>query len=166
MESKRQVGSSSSFTAELFGSKESSSSSSKGIFSSIFQPPSSVGGRNPTSSKVLEYWPKQRLEGSTWRHGMQAPVAESATYNIPNKDRNSVFHEERVEPCHLSSSLYYGGQDIYSRSSSTQSSTSYPIFKKDGGEDDPNGNNSQDASRGDWWQGTDILDEASGSLYY
>ena len=34
-------------------------------------------------------------------------------------------------------------------------------FKKDGGEDDPNGNNSQDASRGNWWQGTDILDEAS-----
>ncbi|XWS71633.1 hypothetical protein CRYUN_Cryun03dG0154800 [Craigia yunnanensis] len=114
-----------------------------------------VGGRNSSSSKVLESWPKQPLEGSTWRHGMQAPLAESATYNIANKDSNSVFREERVEPCHLSSSLYYGGQDIYSRSSSIQTS-SYPIFKKDGG-DDPNGNNSQDASRGNWWQG---------SLYY
>ncbi|XWS28774.1 hypothetical protein CRYUN_Cryun25bG0100000 [Craigia yunnanensis] len=159
MESKRKVGSSSSFTADLFGSKESSSSSSssKGIFSSIFSPPPTVGGRNSSSSKVLESWPKQPLEGSAWRHGMQAPLAESTTYNMPNKDRNSVFQEERVEPCHLSSSLYYGGQDIYSHSSSTQTSTSYPIFKKDGGEDDPNGNNSQDASRGNWWQG---------SLYY
>ncbi|XP_021279208.1 uncharacterized protein LOC110412893 [Herrania umbratica] len=157
MESKRQVGSSSSFTADLFGSKESSSSTSKGIFSSIFPPPSVAGGRNSSSFKVLESWPNQPLEGSAWRHGMQAPLAEGATYNTPNKERNSVFQEERAEPCHLSSSLYYGGQDIYSRSSSTQTSTSYPIFKKDGGEDDPNGNNSQDASRGNWWQG---------SLYY
>lgn len=157
MESKRQAGSSSSssFTADLFGSKDSSPS--KGIFSSIFPPPTTVGGRNSSSSKVLESWPKQPLEGSAWTHGMQAPLAGSATYNIPNKDRTSVFQEERVEPCHLSSSLYYGGQDIYSRSSSTQTSTSYPIFKKDGGEDDPNGSNSQDASRGNWWQG---------SLYY
>ncbi|XVF68855.1 hypothetical protein PTKIN_Ptkin11bG0034800 [Pterospermum kingtungense] len=162
MESKRKVGSSSSssssFTADLFGSKDSSSSSpSKGIFSSIFPPPPTVGGRSSSSSKVLESWPKQPLEGSAWTHGMQAPVSESATYNISNKDRNSFFHEERVEPCHLSSSLYYGGQDIYSGSSSTQTSTSYPIFKKDGGEDDPNGSNSQDVSRGNWWQG---------SLYY
>lgn len=28
-------------------------------------------------------------------------------------------------------------------------------FKKDGnGDDDPNGNNSNSASRGNWWQGT------------
>lgn len=113
---------------------------------------------------------------------------------IPNKDKNQIFQEERVEPCHLSSSLYYGGQDIYSNSSSTQTSGSYPVvslnqfihahnmtdnqydnsrgfdivtkcfavffkkqFKKD--EDDPNGNNSQGASRGNWWQGMIILSE-------
>lgn len=28
--------------------------------------------------------------------------------------------EDRVEPCHLSSSLYYGGQDVYSRSTTNQ----------------------------------------------
>ncbi|XVF19976.1 hypothetical protein REPUB_Repub11eG0157800 [Reevesia pubescens] len=136
-ESERQVGSSSSFTADLFGSKESSSSSSsKGIFSSIFPPPSSVEGRNSSGSKVLESWPKQPVEGSAWRHGMQAPLAEGSTYNIHNKDRNSVFQEERVEPCHLSSSLYYGGQDIYFRSSSTQTSTSYPIVSLDWSDSD------------------------------
>ncbi|XP_040973624.1 uncharacterized protein [Gossypium hirsutum] len=152
MESNKQIGTSSSFTAHLFGSKESSPSS-KGIFSSIFPPPSMVhvGGRNSSSSQVLESWPKQPLEGSDWRHGMQ--VAESATYTKANRDSNSVFQEERMEPFHLSSSLYYGGRDIYGHSSSTQASTSYPIFKKDG-EDDPNGSNSQDASTGNWWQGS------------
>ncbi|XWS74073.1 hypothetical protein CRYUN_Cryun02cG0184200 [Craigia yunnanensis] len=119
MESKRQVGSSSSFTADLFGSKESSSSS-KGIFSSIFQPPSSVGERNSSSSKVLESWPKQPLEGSAWRHGMQA------------------LRETNSKSTCLSTQI-----------------------KKDVGEDDPNGNNSEDASRGNWWQCTDIPDEAS-----
>ncbi|TYI73224.1 hypothetical protein E1A91_D07G116400v1 [Gossypium mustelinum] len=152
MESKKQNGSCSSFTAHLFGSKESSPSS-KGIFSSIFPPPSMVGGRNSSSSQVLESWPKQPLEGSDWRHGMQAPLAESATYTKANKDSNSVFQEERMEPFHLSSSLYYGGRDIYRHSSSTQTSTSYPIFKKDG-EHGPNGSNSQDASTGNWWQGS------------
>ncbi|OMO61973.1 hypothetical protein CCACVL1_23106 [Corchorus capsularis] len=52
MESKRQVGSSSSFIADLFGSKDSSSSTSKRIFSSIFAPPSTAGGRNSSSSKL------------------------------------------------------------------------------------------------------------------
>lgn len=50
---------------------------------------------------------------------------ESASCIIPNKDKNQIF-QERVEPCHLSSSLYYGGQDIYSNCSSTQTSASYP----------------------------------------
>ncbi|EOY33903.1 Uncharacterized protein TCM_041741 isoform 1 [Theobroma cacao] len=202
MESKRQVGSSSSFTADLFGSKESSSSTSKGIFSSIFPPPSMVytlshaGGCSCYGYRGREELLKlqgvrilaksvfRRFSLETWNASIGenkfqvyllvnsstfvsigaypqnfsvfTPLAEGATYNIPNKERNSVFQEERAEPCHLSSSLYYGGQDIYSRSSSTQTSTSYPIFKKDGGEDDPNGNNSQDASRGNWWQGTDV----------
>ncbi|KAK8550862.1 hypothetical protein V6N12_039545 [Hibiscus sabdariffa] len=66
METKRPVGSSSSFAADLFGSKESSSLSSKGVFSSIFPPPSSVWGRNSSGSKVLESWPKQPMQGSTY----------------------------------------------------------------------------------------------------
>jgi hypothetical protein len=65
--------------------------------------------------------------------------------------------EDRVEPCHLSSSLYYGGQDVYARSTTNQT---YPPVKNDrrrSGEDDANGQNPQDVSRGNWWQG---------SLYY
>lgn len=114
-----------------------------------------------------------------------------------------------MEPCHLSSSLYYGGQDGYSQAPSAGPSPPPPptvsilfffksiwiipkglsfavncdvyqtdqkvkvklivlLFfanslmtqlKKSGAEDDPNGNNSQTASRGNWWQGNNVMDE-------
>ncbi|CAE6249083.1 unnamed protein product [Arabidopsis lyrata] len=135
MEGKGRVGSSSStsssFTAELFGSKDPSPpSSSSGIFSTIFPHPSKGSGR----------------DGSNSKHGSQAQRRESLN-----------AQEDRVEPCHLSSSLYYGGQDVYSRSTTNQT---YPAVKNErrrSGEDDANGQNSQDVSRGNWWQG---------SLYY
>uniref|UniRef100_A0A1J3HV90 Uncharacterized protein n=1 Tax=Noccaea caerulescens TaxID=107243 RepID=A0A1J3HV90_NOCCA len=133
MESKRRVGtsSSSSFTTELFGSKDPSPpSSSSGIFSSIFPHPSKGVARDGPSSK----------------HGSQVQRKESLT-----------AQEDRVDPCHLSSSLYYGGQDVYSRSTTNQT---YPTVKNEhqrSGEHDANEQNSQDVSRGNWWQG---------SLYY
>ncbi|XP_010503302.1 PREDICTED: uncharacterized protein LOC104780496 isoform X2 [Camelina sativa] len=104
---KGQAGSSSSssFTAQLFGPKESTSSAN---FNSIFPPPSkSFQGtaRNILSSK----------------HGSLEKRKDSST-------------------CNLSSSIYYGGQEI----------------NKDQ-DRDKNDANSSDASRGDWWQG---------SLYY
>ncbi|KAL9294100.1 hypothetical protein AtEden1_Chr3g0201821 [Arabidopsis thaliana] len=77
MEGKGRVGSSSSssFTAQLFGPKEPSSSAN---FNSIF-PPSKGTARNILSSK----------------HGSLEQRKEAGT-------------------CNLSSSLYYGGQDVYS----------------------------------------------------
>ncbi|KAK9280542.1 hypothetical protein L1049_014234 [Liquidambar formosana] len=155
MEGKKCVGSSSSFTADLFGSKDPQQSpppsSSSGIFASIFPPPSTVLGRNSSSSEVIGSWQKQPSGNQEWNTKKGAPGMSSS---MPNKDRSSIFQGQRAEPCHLSSSLYYGGQDIYSHSPSPPTSESYPIFKKDGEEDDPNGNS---ASRGNWWQG---------SLYY
>ncbi|XP_010443673.1 PREDICTED: uncharacterized protein LOC104726504 [Camelina sativa] len=132
MEGKGRAGSStsSSFTAELFGSKDPSPpSSSSGIFSSIFPHPSKGVDR----------------DGSNSKHGSQAQRRESST------------GEDRVEPCHLSSSLYYGGQDVYSRSTTNQTYPAVKNERKRNGEDDANGQNSQDVSRGNWWQG---------SLYY
>ncbi|KAL5817067.1 hypothetical protein ACOSQ3_025445 [Xanthoceras sorbifolium] len=156
---KRQATSStsSSFT-DLFGSKEPLPSSSSGIFASMLSPPTIVG-RNYSNSEVRGSWQKQTPGNQAWntKQGTPALCTEGATCNTPSKDRSSMFQEERAEPCHLSSSLYYGGQDIYSNSPSCHAPGSYPIFKKDGGEDDPNGNNSTGASRGNWWQG---------SLYY
>ncbi|KAF2311913.1 hypothetical protein GH714_027326 [Hevea brasiliensis] len=117
-----------------------------------------VLGRKSSSSEVIGSWQKQPLENQGWntKQGAPAVTSEAASYNMPDENKNSIFMEERAEPCHLSSSLYYGGQDNYSQPPSSHSG-SYPMFKKDGGEDDPNGNNSNGASRGNWWQG---------SLYY
>ncbi|KAG2333422.1 hypothetical protein Bca52824_004602 [Brassica carinata] len=92
--------SSSSLTTELFGSKDPSPpSSSSGIFSSIFPHPSKGVAR----------------DGQSYKHGSQAQRRES-----------SKAQEDRVEPCNLSSSLYYGGQDVYSRSTTNQT---YPTVK-------------------------------------
>ncbi|MGI4421811.1 hypothetical protein ACR2V7_25510, partial [Klebsiella pneumoniae] len=77
--------------------------------------------------------------------------------NIMTHKERKIF-QERAEPCPLSSSLYYGGpEDMYIHSSSTPSLDSFPIFKKDAVEGDPNGSYLHSASRGNWWQG---------SLYY
>ncbi|XP_052311936.1 uncharacterized protein LOC7478740 isoform X1 [Populus trichocarpa] len=146
--------SSSSFTADLFGTTESAPVSSAGIFASMFPPPSTVVGRKSSGSEVTGSWQKQSYGNQAWYPKQGSPAnSQAASYSMPDKDRNSVIQEERVEPCHLSSSLYYGGQENYSQSPSTQMAGSYPIFKKDGGEDDPNGSNPHSASRGNWWQG-------------
>ncbi|KAH7553761.1 hypothetical protein JRO89_XS12G0052800 [Xanthoceras sorbifolium] len=73
---------------------------------------------------------------------------ESETQGNLNKDMSSMYQDQRVQPCHLSSSIYYGGQDIYSQPQNSQGSGINTVFKKDGGEDD-----SGSASRGNWWQG-------------
>ncbi|KAK6927025.1 hypothetical protein RJ641_008744 [Dillenia turbinata] len=161
MESKKQVGSSSSLTSELFGVKESSPSSpSTGIFASIFQPPAVLMGEKPPSSEVMESVHKHSSENYAWNNqGSPAKYKEAGFNSMPTKDRSSYYQEQRVEPCYLSSSLYYGGQDMYSNSSNTQNSGSYPIFKKDNGEDDPNGTNLDSAYRGNWWQGVSGAEE-------
>ncbi|KAA8543813.1 hypothetical protein F0562_022010 [Nyssa sinensis] len=161
MENKKQA-SSSSFTADLFGAKETvRPSSSTGIFASIFPPTSKVVGRNSTISDLTGSWLKQPPGNQVWSTKQGTPDnvvknREGVSNSTPKKESSSMF-QERVDTCPLSSSLYYGGQeDMYIHSSSTQSSGSDPTFKKDEGED-ANGNNLQDASRGNWWQG---------SLYY
>ncbi|CAK9141597.1 unnamed protein product, partial [Ilex paraguariensis] len=70
---------------------------------------------------------------------------------IPCKDKSSIYQNGTVEPCYFSSSIYYGGQEVYS--SNSQTATSQHIFKKDGGVDDQNGNNINSALRGNWWPG-------------
>ncbi|KAH7843392.1 hypothetical protein Vadar_016013 [Vaccinium darrowii] len=74
--------------------------------------------------------------------------SEGEYQSLPNKDSNPYYQEQRVQPCHLSSSIYYGGQDGYSHPRNTQAS-GYSTFNKEGGEDDP-----RSASRGNWWQGS------------
>ncbi|CAN8241944.1 unnamed protein product [Cochlearia groenlandica] len=120
MESKgRAKSSTSSLTSELFGSKDPSPpSSSSGIFSTIFPHPSKVYYNYTLFFKLYI----ESLNGK---------------------------EDKTVEPCHLSSSLYYGGQDVYSRPTTRQ--TYNPTAKHEprrSGEDDANGQNSQNVSRG------------------
>ncbi|CAK9135682.1 unnamed protein product [Ilex paraguariensis] len=153
MENAKQVGSSpSSFTLDLFGPKDSSSSSSStGLFGSIFGPSSTGLGRDSSLSGVTGSWKKQDLGGQydNAKHGTSGYMTQSG--GIRCKDSSSIYQNETVEPCYFSSSIYYGGQEVYS--SNSQTTTSQHIFKKDGGVDDQNGNNTNSASRGNWWQG-------------
>ncbi|XP_023523189.1 uncharacterized protein LOC111787454 [Cucurbita pepo subsp. pepo] len=135
MEGKPNGYQTSSFVADLFDVEESPLSSASGVLAAMFPSPQKVGSRTSSS----EDWLKQ-TNGNQPRHTKQGNSGGS------------------LEPCHLSSSLYYGGQDGYSEAPSAGPSPPPPSpLKKSGGEDDPNGNNSQPASRGNWWQG---------SLYY
>ncbi|XP_014492602.1 uncharacterized protein LOC106755017 isoform X2 [Vigna radiata var. radiata] len=141
MEGRKQMGSS-SFTSELFGSNQSHKSSATGIFESMFSPPSKVLGRESLRSEASE---------KTANHISKESGGE--TQNTAHKDMSSIYQEQKVQPCQLSSSIHYGGQDIYSRPKSSQDSEfNSSMYKKDGVEDD-----SESASRGNWWQG---------SLYY
>ncbi|XP_022151567.1 uncharacterized protein LOC111019480 [Momordica charantia] len=155
MEGKKQLGSSSSLTIDLFGSKETSYSSTTGIFGSIFAPSSKVLGGESLLSQIKEgerdsvnepWIPNTEAKDDAANH------RQKESQEMKNKDLSSIYQEQRAQPCHLSSSIYYGGQDVYSQSQNSHNSGVNSVFKKDGGEDD-----SGSASRGNWWQG---------SLYY
>ncbi|KAK4353201.1 hypothetical protein RND71_028719 [Anisodus tanguticus] len=155
MEKAKQVvgssSSSSSFTNELFGPKEPSNSS---LFSSVFGPPSTGLRRDPIHSG---YRGSSRIQDQGNQYGNTkygTPDNESKRSRGDNstKGKTLMYQNEKVEPpCNFSSSIYYGGQDVYSPTTQTTGSQN-SIVKKDGG-----GDGSNSASRGNWWQG---------SLYY
>ncbi|KAI4368872.1 hypothetical protein MLD38_017380 [Melastoma candidum] len=157
MENKKQMGSSppSSYSPDVFGAKESSPGAPAGVFASIFPPPQTVVGRR-SSSGFIGSQQKQSFGTQAWSSKHNDPAIRSENGSCNKSKDGSVFLEERTEPCHLSSSLYYGGQDVYSQSSGNQATGSCPMSKKDRVEDDPTGNNSLDASRGNWWQGAKL----------
>ncbi|EEF38179.1 conserved hypothetical protein [Ricinus communis] len=149
MENKRQTGASS--LDHLFGPKDSSSSSSSSssVFGSIFSPPSMGMGRD--SAGIMGN------QAGNSKYGIPDNVTQSnkgSNSGIMGKDSSSFYQNETAEPCYFSSSIYYGGQENYSPR--TRNSESH-VLKKDDKKDDPNGNSSNSASRGNWWQG---------SLYY
>ncbi|XP_010558345.1 PREDICTED: uncharacterized protein LOC104827030 [Tarenaya hassleriana] len=160
MEGKKKVGSS-SLTSELFGSRENSSSSStSGIFESIFAPPSKALGRESLRPETVTGGWSKPVESSNEAWNNKAAdtgvtgrrIRGDEKLGLANEGMGSIYQEQRVQPCHLSSSIYYGGQDDYAQPQSVSDSSMYSTYKKDGVEDD-----SGSASRGNWWQG---------SLYY
>ncbi|XP_010553053.1 PREDICTED: uncharacterized protein LOC104823267 [Tarenaya hassleriana] len=152
MEGNKKVGSS-SLLSELFGSRENSPSSSSGYFESIFTPPSKALGRrtmtgnwNRPVDSSNEVWSKKSSD--TGENGRTCKEQENP--GLINSGPGSIYKEQKVQPCHLSSSIFYGGQDDYVRPHSVSGSSMNSTilqYKKDGGEDD-----SGSASRGNWWQ--------------
>ncbi|XP_039019334.1 uncharacterized protein LOC120150779 [Hibiscus syriacus] len=121
-----------SSSSELFGSKVSSSSRSR-ILESIF----------PTQPKVPG--------GISLLTRRQNSPNEPLNANPANSEAGSIYPQQCSQPCHLSSSIYYGGQDVCPHPQTNQDSGIGSVYKDDG-EDD-----SGYAIRGNWWQG---------SLYY
>ncbi|KAK4353815.1 hypothetical protein RND71_026009 [Anisodus tanguticus] len=155
MEKKKQVigsfSSGSSFTNELFGPKEPSNST---LFGSVFGPPSTGLRRDPIhsgdrgSSRIQD----QGNQYGNTKYGTTDNGSKRIKGDNNTKDKTLMYQNEKVElPCNFSSSIYCGGQDVYSPTNQTTGSQNN-IVKKDGGDD---GSNS--ASRGNWWRG---------SLYY
>ncbi|MED6110270.1 hypothetical protein PIB30_041381 [Stylosanthes scabra] len=149
MEAKKQKdsSSSSSFPSELFASKEFQPSSSSGIFGSIFSPQSpKVLGRESLRSEL-----NGKIANESWKIRNQDGIYkgnEIENQNKANKDMSSKYQDQRVQPCHLCSSIMYGAQDIYSQPQSTQNSGYTSTYKNEALGDD-----SGTDSRGNWWQG-------------
>ncbi|XP_019100738.1 PREDICTED: uncharacterized protein LOC104788867 [Camelina sativa] len=138
MDKKKSVSGSSSSSSSLdhlFGprvSPSSSSSSTTGLFNSIFPPTSTETQANLASRNGAAKYQPTNL-------GIPNERGERSK----NKERKSYQNEETQPPCNLSSSIYYGGQDNYS-----YSTTNPDAYKKDGEEGD-----SESAPRGNWWDG-------------
>ncbi|KAH7537472.1 hypothetical protein FEM48_Zijuj03G0096600 [Ziziphus jujuba var. spinosa] len=122
MENKKQVGGSSNSSMTLdyiFGPKDSaatvSSSSSTGLFGSIFPPPSTVLGRERKQD-----FGTQVVNSKYERPDTTSQRSKSESSSIKGKD--STYQNESAEPCYFSSSIYYGGQENYSpRTRATES---------------------------------------------
>ncbi|KAI7738152.1 hypothetical protein M8C21_018932 [Ambrosia artemisiifolia] len=85
-----------------------------------------------------------------WQFPIDSKDNEEKNRN-PKADTSPFYQQETSQPCHLSSSIYYGGQDIYTNPSITKNTPGHSTQYTKDGEDDGR------ASRGNWWQG---------SLYY
>ncbi|OIT31851.1 PREDICTED: uncharacterized protein LOC109208152 [Nicotiana attenuata] len=155
MEKAKQVAgssaSSSSFTNDLFGPKEPTKSS---LFGSVFGPHSTGLGRDTIHSGVRGLSRIQDSGNQSFGNAKYG-TSENGSQRSRGDIKKAIYQNETTEPCHLSSSIYYGGQDVYYPT--TQIPGYQNTFKKNEEDDSQNGNNSNCASRGNWWQG---------SLYY
>ncbi|RZB52688.1 hypothetical protein D0Y65_048952 [Glycine soja] len=93
-----------------------------------------VLGRGSLCSEVSG---KSSSEGWNYKFDYISMGNHGETQNTAQKDMSSIYQEQRLQPCQLSSSIHYGGQDIYSCPKSTQDSGyNSLLYKKDGVEDD------------------------------
>ncbi|WJX43103.1 hypothetical protein P8452_30254 [Trifolium repens] len=149
MEGNNKQNDSFSFVYELFGPKETHSSSSSGVLGSMSSQSPNVLGKEPVLSEVSEKTIKKRWDTILGTlHGGISKGYGGEFHNTQTKDKmSSIYQDQRIEPCNLSSSIFYGGQDIIHHVQSTQNERKN-LLPKNGGEDDLS-----IASRGDWWKG-------------
>ncbi|XP_076937358.1 uncharacterized protein LOC143604912 [Bidens hawaiensis] len=107
MEHKKEPTSSlSSLTTDPVGSKESLSSSSSALFDSSFTPLSKAYTRDHISYEQ----PKKDYDFTPKRDCLDN---EDKIQKAKMIDWSAYYDQQVAQPCALSSSLYYGGQDIY-----------------------------------------------------
>ncbi|KRG98588.1 hypothetical protein GLYMA_18G082600v4 [Glycine max] len=82
------LGSSSSFTSELFGSNQFQKSSASGIFESMFPPPPKVLGRGSLCSEVSG---KSSSEGWNSKFDYISMGNHGETQNTAQKDMSSIY---------------------------------------------------------------------------
>ncbi|KAK6152489.1 hypothetical protein DH2020_015124 [Rehmannia glutinosa] len=122
----------SSFATDLFGAKDNSSVSapSSAILGSIFATPARVSVGESLNFSETE---KKKKDALTQASNAKASVSGSLSDNnaqckqgqswsTASNDKSLYYQEEKVEPFHYSSSIYYGGQDVYSPPQSAQNS--------------------------------------------
>ncbi|XP_004507189.1 uncharacterized protein [Cicer arietinum] len=150
-ENKKHKDSSSSFTSEVFGSKETYPSSSCGVFCSIFSSQSSnvVLRKESVRSEVIS----ARTIKETWDSILGTKDGIPKGYGGESQKTNTldmsfIYQDQRIEPCNLCSSINYGGRDIYPHYHSTQNDGRNSLPKNYGEVDD-----SGIDVRGDWWKG-------------
>ncbi|KAB1217802.1 hypothetical protein CJ030_MR3G014788 [Morella rubra] len=153
MENKKQVGGSSSSMStmdHLFGH----------LRACINYLPAESGIRNVKKHLRVLGRDSTHNRGASVKYGnpdfvpQNSKVTESG--GVGTREKGPNYENETTEPCYFSSSIYYGGQENYSPR--TRSTESPQILKKDEGDDDSNGNNSNSTSRGNWWKGMIVLE--------
>ncbi|KAK8613143.1 hypothetical protein V6N13_100916 [Hibiscus sabdariffa] len=138
---KSSPSSSSSITSELFSSKVPPSSPSK-ILDSVFPPQSEVPEGQTLVSKMQDS-PNEPLKAKPANSANPSEGHEGESRSAANKEESSFFMEPCFPPpCHLSSSIFYGGQDNYPLPQTKKNTVYY--------DDDESGY----ATRGNWWKGS------------
>ncbi|XP_039013338.1 uncharacterized protein LOC120142976 [Hibiscus syriacus] len=135
--------------AELLAPKVSPPSTSN-ILESIFPPPRKVHRGQYLVTKRQDS-PNEPLKTKPEDSGNPSQGHEGEFQSAADEEAESIYPQQCVNPCGLSSSIFYGGPDECPIPKGYRGSGIDSFFKDDG-EDDR-----EYATRGDWWLG---------SLYY
>ncbi|XP_058751768.1 uncharacterized protein LOC131624866 [Vicia villosa] len=149
-EKNKQKGTSSSLGSQIFESKICHPSA--GIYGSIFSThsPKILRRESVRFEASGSKTKKETVNSKVETQGIDSIFKNNngGAHNTKNTDISCLYQNHNVHTCHLSSSIFYGGQDIYPQTQSSQNASFNSLYNNYGGEDD-----SEMATRGDWWQG-------------